>query len=70
MIGEVTLASGRTAPYYVDARRALMLPEPFRALGDLVAEEAERLGATAVGGPATAAIPALTEPSLCQAGAR
>ena len=57
MIGEVKLASGRTAPYYIDARRAVLLPELFRALGELVAGEADRVGATAVGGPATAAIP-------------
>jgi orotate phosphoribosyltransferase len=57
VIGEVTLASGRTAPYYIDARRALLLPGPFRALGELVAGEAKALGADAVGGPATAAIP-------------
>jgi orotate phosphoribosyltransferase len=57
VIGDVTLASGRKASYYVDARRALLLPGPFRALGELVAAQARDLGATAVGGPATAAIP-------------
>jgi orotate phosphoribosyltransferase len=57
VIGEVTLASGRTAGYYVDARRALLLPGPFRALGELVAAEAERLGASAVGGPTLGADP-------------
>jgi orotate phosphoribosyltransferase len=57
VIGEVTLASGRTAGYYVDARRALLLPAPFRALGALVAAEAARLGATAVGGPTMGAVP-------------
>lgn len=50
VIGEVTLTSGRTAQYYVDAKRAILLPEGFRALGELVAAEAERIGATAVGG--------------------
>ena len=50
IIGEVTLTSGRTAQYYVDAKRAILLPEGFRALGELVAAEAERVGATAVGG--------------------
>ena len=50
VIGEVTLASGRSAQYYVDAKRAILLPEGFRALGKLVAAEAERVGATAVGG--------------------
>ena len=36
MIGEVTLTSGRTAQYYVDAKRAILLPAGFRALGELV----------------------------------
>src|SRR3954462_11432946 len=57
IIGEVTLASGATAQYYVDARRTLMRPEGFRAAGELVAAAAADVGATAVGGPATAAIP-------------
>ena len=57
MIGEVTLASGRTASYYVDARRALLLPGPFRAVGELVRAEANRLGAAAVGGPTLGADP-------------
>jgi orotate phosphoribosyltransferase len=57
ILGEVTLASGATAQYYVDARRALMRPDGFRAAGELIAAAAAELGATAVGGPATAAIP-------------
>ena len=57
VIGEVTLSSGRTASYYVDARRALMRPRGFRAAGELIAAYARELGAEAVGGPATAAIP-------------
>ena len=56
-IGEVTLASGAIAQYYVDARRTLMRPAGFRAAGELIAAEAHALGAEAVGGPATAAIP-------------
>jgi orotate phosphoribosyltransferase len=50
VIGEVTLTSGRTAQYYVDAKRAILRPEGFLALGELVAAEADRTGATAVGG--------------------
>jgi orotate phosphoribosyltransferase len=50
VLGEVTLTSGQTAQYYVDAKRAILLPDGFRALGKLVAAEAERVGATAVGG--------------------
>jgi orotate phosphoribosyltransferase len=57
VIGEVTLASGARAQYYVDARRALMRPAGFRAAGELIAARALELGAAAVGGPATAAIP-------------
>jgi orotate phosphoribosyltransferase len=57
ILGEVTLASGATAQYYVDARRALMRPAGFRAAGELIAEMAHEVGAAAVGGPATAAIP-------------
>jgi orotate phosphoribosyltransferase len=50
VIGEVTLTSGKTAQYLIDAKRAILLPAGFMALGELVAEEARRLGATAVGG--------------------
>jgi orotate phosphoribosyltransferase len=57
ILGEVTLASGATAQYYVDARRALLRPAGFRAAGELIAAAAVVAGATAVGGPATAAIP-------------
>jgi orotate phosphoribosyltransferase len=57
VLGEVTLASGATAQYYVDARRALLRPAGFRAAGELIAAAAAEWGATAVGGPATAAIP-------------
>jgi orotate phosphoribosyltransferase len=57
VIGEVTLTSGRTASYYVDAKRAILLPEGFLPLGELVAAEAERVGATAVGGTTMGADP-------------
>jgi orotate phosphoribosyltransferase len=57
VIGEVTLTSGRKAQYYVDAKRAILLPSGFRALGELVAAEAERVGATAVGGMTMGADP-------------
>jgi orotate phosphoribosyltransferase len=57
VIGEVTLTSGRTAQYYVDAKRAILLPAGFRALGELVRAEAERCGATAVGGMTMGADP-------------
>jgi orotate phosphoribosyltransferase len=57
VIGEVTLTSGQTAQYYVDAKRAILLPAGFRALGELVRAEAERAGATAVGGMTMGADP-------------
>lgn len=57
ILGEVTLSSGATAQYYVDARRALLRPAGFLAAGELIAAAAVEAGASAVGGPATAAIP-------------
>lgn len=57
VIGDVTLSSGRKASYYVDARRALLRPDAFTPLGELVAAEAKRLGAAAVGGPTLGADP-------------
>ncbi|MFN8160478.1 MAG: orotate phosphoribosyltransferase [Solirubrobacterales bacterium] len=57
VIGEVTLAGGQRASYYVDARRALLRPEGFLAAGRLIAAAAVEAGAAVVGGPATAAIP-------------
>jgi orotate phosphoribosyltransferase len=50
VIGEVVLTSGRTAQYYVDAKRAILQPAGFLALGELVAAQARAWGATAVGG--------------------
>lgn len=57
ILGEVTLSSGLTAKYYVDARRALMRPTGLRAAGELIAAAATSAGASAVGGPVMAAIP-------------
>ena len=50
MIGDVVLTSGVTARYYVDAKRAILRPAGFRALGEIVARHATGWGATAVGG--------------------
>lgn len=50
VIGDVVLTSGATARYYVDAKRAILRPAGFLALGELVAATADELGATAVGG--------------------
>jgi orotate phosphoribosyltransferase len=57
ILGEVTLTSGRTASYYVDAKRAILLPAGFRALAEMVAELAAEWGATAVGGTTMGADP-------------
>jgi orotate phosphoribosyltransferase len=57
VLGEVTLTSGRKAQYYVDAKRAILLPTAFRAVGELVRAEAASAGATAVGGMTMGADP-------------
>ena len=57
VIGEVVLTSGRTAQYYVDAKRAILRPAGFHALGELVAARAREWGATAVGGMTMGADP-------------
>src|SRR5882757_782626 len=57
VIGEVTLSSGRKAQYYVDAKRALLRPPGFRAVGELIAAEAIERGAIAVGGMTMGADP-------------
>jgi orotate phosphoribosyltransferase len=50
VVGEVTLTSGRTASYYVDAKRAVLRPAGFAAMAELVASYAREWEATAVGG--------------------
>jgi orotate phosphoribosyltransferase len=50
VLGEIVLTSGATASYYVDAKRATLLPEGFGAMGELVARQAAEWGATAIGG--------------------
>jgi orotate phosphoribosyltransferase len=57
VIGEVVLTSGATAQYLVDAKRAILRPAGFAALGELVAEQARALGVTAVGGMTMGADP-------------
>ena len=44
VLGEVTLSSGATAQYYVDARRALLRPAGFLAAGELIAAAAVEAG--------------------------
>jgi orotate phosphoribosyltransferase len=50
VIGTVTLTSGAEAEYYVDAKRAILRPEGFAALGELLAAQLSDWDATAVGG--------------------
>ena len=50
VVGEVTLTSGATAQYYVDAKRAILRPAGFDAIGELIAGYAREWEATAVGG--------------------
>ena len=57
VIGEVVLSSGLTAQYYVDAKRALLRPEAYRAAGELIAAEAGEREAAAVGGMSIGADP-------------
>ena len=57
VIGEVVLTSGSTAQYLVDAKRAILLPDGFLALAELVAAQAREWGATAVGGMTMGADP-------------
>jgi orotate phosphoribosyltransferase len=57
VVGEVTLTSGARARYLVDAKRAILRPEGFRALAWLVAAQARAWRATAVGGMTMGADP-------------
>lgn len=57
VIGEVTLTSGTVAQYYVDAKRAILRPRGFAALGVLVADQVAEWGGTAVGGMTMGADP-------------
>ena len=57
VIGEVVLTSGQTAHYLIDAKRAILRPAGFRALSELVAEQARDWNATAVGGMTMGADP-------------
>lgn len=57
VIGEVTLTSGATAQYYVDAKRTILRPEGFAALAALLAAQVAQWKATAVGGMTMGADP-------------
>src|SRR6266508_3905256 len=68
VIGEVTLSSGKKAQYYVDAKRAILRPPAFRAVGELIAAEAAERGATAVGGTTMGADPLASAAIAAEAG--
>lgn len=57
VIGEVTLTSGARAPYYVDAKRAILRPQGFAALASVLSAQVTQWGATAVGGMTMGADP-------------
>ena len=57
VIGEVTLSSGASAQYYVDAKRAILRQPGFAALGALVAAQVSEWAGTAVGGMTMGADP-------------
>ncbi len=55
--GKVTLSSGQEADYYVDAKRALLRPAAYNAVGVLLAAAAIDHDATAIGGMTMGADP-------------
>jgi|SRR5579875_501166 len=57
VIGEVRLTSGQISQYLIDAKRAILRPEGFAALAQLVAAQARAWEATAVGGMTMGADP-------------
>lgn len=57
VVGQVTLTSGAQAEYYVDAKRAILLPAGFAALGALLCAQVSEWGATALGGMTMGADP-------------
>jgi orotate phosphoribosyltransferase len=57
VLGEFTLTSGATSTYLIDAKRAILRPPGFLALGELVAAEVKATGADAVGGMTMGADP-------------
>jgi orotate phosphoribosyltransferase len=57
VIGRVTLTSGASADYYVDVKRAILLPDGFLALSALLAAQVSQWRGTAVGGMTMGADP-------------
>jgi len=63
-VGEFTLSSGAKSDFYIDARTVTMNPAVMSKLGCAIFDHARVLGATAIGGPATAAITMATAAAL------
>jgi orotate phosphoribosyltransferase len=63
--GTFTLASGETSDFYFDGRLVTLDQEGSLLVGAEAAELARALGATALGGPATAACPIVTAAGIC-----
>ena len=59
--GEFTLASGKTTKYYFDGRLLTMSPEGANLVAQALLPAIRESGAGAVGGPAVAAVPMVTE---------
>src|SRR5438552_3313218 len=57
VLEQVTLTSGQTSQYLIDAKRAILRPAGFAALSTLVAAQAAAWSATAVGGMTIGADP-------------
>jgi len=53
----IKLASGGESDYYIDGRKVALWSSSLRVLGQVLYDRAMRYRPTAVGGPATAAIP-------------
>jgi orotate phosphoribosyltransferase len=63
--GTFTLASGETSDFYFDGRLVTLDQEGSLLVGAEAARVARTLGATALGGPATAACPIVTAAGIC-----
>lgn len=62
-----TLASGRKSPLYFDSKHVTLSPEGILPVGRLFLDQAEKWGASAVGGLAAGAIPIATAVIACAA---
>lgn len=66
--GDFELASGAHSSVYVDLRRVSMHPKGASLIGAMLAPRLAKLGVTAVGGMATAAIPVVSAVVIASAG--